>query len=870
MRFQVLGPVRGWCGPTELDLGTPKQREMLAALLLAGGRPLSTEQLIDSIWGEAAPSAPERSLWVYAARLRRAFGDAAGALTSLNRGYRLDLAPGQLDLTAFEEIVANARQARAAGNSVAAVRLWDQALALSQAQPLLGLGSPGVLAARERLTERLHAVREDRFEALLTVGRPTEIIDELTAHCRAHPLRERPHALRMLALYRCGRQSEALDVYTRTRRVLNDELGVEPGPDLHAAQQQILNAGHSGKPAIALLNHSVQDRLMPPWPQPLPAQLPADVSDFIGRETLVARLERYLDNRADRPGLLVMTGMAGIGKTTLAVHLAHRARDRHPDGQLFVELGGTDGRPVEPDAVLGSLLRAIGVTEDEIPPNGNARAALWRSLVVDKRLLLVLDDARDAEQVRQLLPGTPTATVLVTSRASMVGLLGAHLAPLDVLTPEESLGLLRSMAGADRIAAELPAARHIVAACGRLPLALRIMGTRLAARPLWSMAVVAQRLADERRRLSELTVGDVTIESTFRYSYHQLGPETARAFVLLAIPAVTDLSARAAAAVLKREPDVAEKICEQLVDLGLLQSPVPGRYRYHDLLRLFASELSAEVGSERMQVLPRLLEFLLASAKNVAAMHNPGQPICYLTSTSVPGERPADRHEALAWFAAERATMLALHRQVVATEPELAPLCVDLAMVCAVCVDASEQLPQLVGVVRALADMAMERGDRRTWARGQVAMGVFRQLGLGEFDVLDEIGEAARILHELGEVVPALTADDVMASAAAHQGRFELAEYHHRAGIARIREIGGSDAGEATARVGLAGSYCLARWVVDAVDAAERGDCAGSACRRWRTGGAGTARTRLRDHVARRRSGCRDPDRRGRNRGVDR
>ncbi|WP_067677069.1 AfsR/SARP family transcriptional regulator [Nocardia miyunensis] len=603
MRFEVLGPVRGWRGPTELDLGTPKQREMLAALLLAGGRPLSIDQLIDAVWGVDVPKAPERSLWVYAARLRRAFGDA-DALISLNRGYRLDLAPGQLDLTAFEEAVASAGQARAAGDCLAAVGLWDRALSLCRAQPLLGLGSPGVVAARARLTERLLAVREDRFEALLTVGRPGEMIDELTAHCHAHPLRERPHALRMLALYHCGRQSEALEVYTRIRRLLDDELGVEPGPDLHAAQRQILRADLPGAPAPALPDRAQVRR----GPQPPPAQLPVDVVDFVGRHTLVAGLERHLDDRADRPGLLTITGMAGIGKTTLAVHLAHRARESHPDGQLFVELGGSAGRPVEPDAVLGSLLRTIGVAEDEIPSNGGARAALWRSLLADKRLLLVLDDALDAEQVRPLLPGTATATVLVTSRAAMVGLLGARLVPLAAFTPGESLELLGSMVDARRLAAEPPAARRIVAACGHLPLAVRIMGARLAARPGWSMAAVAQRLADERRRLGELVVGDVRIESTFRNSYRQLAPEAARAFVLLAIPAVTELSAAAAAEVLEREPHVAEQICEQLVDLGLLQSPAPGRYRYHDLLRLFAFELSAEAVPERTRASSRPLD----------------------------------------------------------------------------------------------------------------------------------------------------------------------------------------------------------------------------------------------------------------------
>ncbi len=322
-----------------------------------------------------------------------------------------------------------------------------------------------------------------------------------------------------------------------------------------------------------------------------------------------------------------LAGIGGVGKTTLAVHVAHQARSAFPDGQLYMDLQGAGPRAAEPETVLGSFLRALGTADSAIPDSLEERAALYRSVLDGRRVLVLLDNAKDAAQVRPLLPGTEGCAALVTSRVRMVDLAGAHLVDLDVMSPDEALSLFTKIVGEERVAAERKAALDVVAACGFLPLAIRIAASRLAARRTWTVSVLAAKLADERRRLDELQAGDLAVKATFELGYGQLEPAQARAFRLLGLADGPDISLAAAAAVLDLPVDDTEDLLESLVDTSLLESAAPGRYRYHDLVRLYAracAERDEHPPSERDAAMSRLLDFYLATVSGVYLIERPG------------------------------------------------------------------------------------------------------------------------------------------------------------------------------------------------------------------------------------------------------
>ncbi|MFI6316808.1 BTAD domain-containing putative transcriptional regulator [Nonomuraea sp. NPDC050556] len=645
LRFSLLGPVRAWRDDQELDLGSPQQRLVLAVLLLAEGRTVGLDQLIDALWSEAPPRTAAHVLRTYVSRLRAVLGP--DALLSVGDGYALRA--GTCDVADLQRLYGEARYA--------------EALALWQGEPLAGLAGHYADAQRARLAEQRLTALEHRLVHDLDQGKHAEVVAELNTLCAEHPTRERLRGLFMLALYRAGRQAEAIGVYTDTRQLLADQLGVDPSPELAQLYQRIITADPTLAPTPTT----------PPAPTgQVPRQIPADTADFTGREREVEEMATAL--RSGQTSALVVSAVAGaggVGKTTLALHVAHRLAGHYPDGQLFVDLRGAGPHPLEPDTVLASFLRALGCAE--APEDPAERAALYRSTVAGRRLLVVLDNASGLSQVRPLLPGSADCGVLITSRTRLTGLSGAHQVDLDVLDPAEALHLLTRIIGETRVTAERPAAMDLVAACGFLPLAIRIAAARLAARPNWNISTLLDRLADERRRLTELRAGDLAIEATFSLGYEQLDTAHARAFRLLAVPDAADLSLAAAAALLDLPEHEAEDICEELVDVSMLESLTPGRYRFHDLLKIYARSRENDEDARRA-ALDRLLDSYLATMSAALRLIIPGDRRVGTAELSF-----ADTAAVTDWAEAEELSVLSCVQQAART-----PGC-DLGRAIALC-----------------------------------------------------------------------------------------------------------------------------------------------------------------------------------------
>ncbi|GAA4207988.1 transcriptional regulator AfsR [Streptosporangium oxazolinicum] len=731
LRFAVLGPVQAWRDGFELDLGTPLQRSILAMLLLRESRAITPAEMIDAIWGDDAPPRALGALRTYVSRLRAVLEPGRSPrtrpelLTSVGRGYALLLNGGSLDLLLFERGVQEAEAARREGDSARAAESLRASLALYTGEPLAGAVGPYADHQRGRLAERRMSVLEVLMDLDLELGRHADVLSELIALTADHPLRERLRAQLMLAYYRCGRKAEALAAFADTRATLIEELGIEPGPDLTNMHQRILTGDPAlvpaptgpARPAPAEVTEVAETaaregreaRRPEPEPEPAraaeiratvttpelprPAQLPAAVSDFTGRRQIITRLRTLLSSQDGSEGVPVaaISGIGGVGKTALAVHVAHAMHDLFPDGQLYADLRGYGEEPTEPESVLAAFLRGLGLPADAIPDGMAERSALFRSLLADRRMLVLLDNARDAAQVSQLLPGSAGCAAIVTSRGKLADLASARLIDLDVMEPDEALALFGIVAGVERVEAERAVAMDVVAACGFLPLAVRIVAARLAARPSWTVASLVPRLADERRRLDEMRVGNLAVEATFALGYGQLNPAQARAFRLLSLPGGPDISVGAASGLLALDPMDTEDVLESLVDASLLEAPAPGRYRFHDLLKLFArrvaertenateescaagetrrgerrgSGVSVVIGGEGEAALRRLLDFYLASARSAHRLAYEGSTMADRLRVTGTGHVFASADEAVAWLSVEAESLFASIAQV--------------------------------------------------------------------------------------------------------------------------------------------------------------------------------------------------------------
>ncbi|MEW2464213.1 BTAD domain-containing putative transcriptional regulator [Streptomyces sp. NPDC046994] len=653
VRWTLLGSLAGRRAGENLVLGPPQRRSVLAALLVRNGSPVTLAEFIDVLWGQQPPENAANVVHRHIGELRRLLEPglkrrATGQwLLPSAEGYRLRTEPGCLDLQEFRSLV---HQARATTASPGPLDLWVQALSLWTAPVVRGITPQAAQHPMFTGLQREYAAAlAEAADAALQTGAPEAVVAPLQVAVRSDPLDEPLQARLILCLAAAGRQSEALDNYQSVRSVLADELGIDPGAELKEAHRRVLSGLPPHMPSASV---SVPPAQLPPAPEP-----------FTGRRAEVARLVAEVDGAAAVPGagrtlvIGAIGGMAGVGKTALALHLAHRLSDRFPDGQLYADLRGFDPSrpPLSPQDVLRGFLCGLGVMPQHMPRDPDGQTALYRSVLAGRRVLVVLDNALDSDQVRPLLPGTSDSLVLVTSRNKLLGLVaneGARPVDLGVLDEAEARALLADRVGSARTAAEPEAVREITALCGRLPLALAIVAARLATHRGFTMAAVAQHMR-ETGPLSGFVGPDsaLDIRNVFSWSCQKLSPAAARLFRLLALRPGPDITAPAAAALADRTVTATGRSLAELSQTHLVIEHVPGRFALHDLLQAYALELVEAETSEREQqaVLRRVLDHYLLLARAAAAVVDP-------EATSESTVFP-HAESALGWFSSERGVL---------------------------------------------------------------------------------------------------------------------------------------------------------------------------------------------------------------------
>ncbi|MDF5757183.1 BTAD domain-containing putative transcriptional regulator [Spongiactinospora sp. TRM90649] len=705
MEFRVLGPLEVAVGDRRLDLGGIRQRTVLALLLLDPNRIVTIGRLMVAIYGDNPPTTSRSQVQICISALRRMFAKHGvnDLISTHSQGYAIQAGAEQIDAHRFESLLQRARQSRETGDAEDAARQYREALSLWRGPVLDGIESRLVQSAAGRLTENRIAAQQDCIELELELGRHQDLVGELTELVEEHPLRERLRGQLMLALYRSGRQAEALQVYRTARRTMIDELGLEPNEHLQRLEYAILTSDErlavpvkqAPAPDPAPAPQPVEEEPRPPQPGGnVPHMLPTDIADFTGRTKQVEEIRQQLvlaaeDRSRFAVPVIVIAGKAGIGKSTIAVHTSHSVSDRFPDGQLYADLHGAASRPISPMQVLERFLRALRVSGSAIPDTLDERAEMYRDLLADRRMLVVLDDAGNEGQVVPLLPGNPACAVIVTSRSRLAGLAGAIHVDVDVFDVNQSIDLLSRIAGAERVQSEADAAANLAELCGQLPLALRIAGARLSARPHWSIEQLAGRLEDETRRLDELKHGEMGIRASISLTYESTSEQARRLFRRLAILDAQLFSAWVSAALLDEPLDDTQDLLDDLADAQLIETTGVGhgihsQYRFHDLIRVFARErLAAEESSaERSAALGRVLGALLFLAE-AAHRKEYGGDFAQVYSDAVRWPLPGKLVDQLVsnplvWYERERLTLVSGIRQ--AAQAGLSALSWDLAI----------------------------------------------------------------------------------------------------------------------------------------------------------------------------------------------
>ncbi|WP_369147005.1 tetratricopeptide repeat protein [Streptomyces sp. R44] len=825
MRFTILGPVEAVAPGSDAPDLAPRHRAVLAYLLLHAGVAISTDRLIDAMWGPLPPDSARAQIQTTIAAIRRMLraSEADRMLATRPAGYVITPEPGQLDLAEFTRLIAKAPAGSdEPGDTADRIRA---ALALWRGEPLAGISAHYVEGARARLNGQLLTAVERLAELELARGRHDDLIDELSAHAAANPLRERLCCRLMLALHRAGRQTDALHVARTFRENLAEQQGLDPGHAFSKLEQDILRDAPDLRPPIGAA---------PVRPQGVNF-LPYDVPDFTGREGELDGLIRLWSG--DNGGVVTISaidGMAGVGKTTLAVHAAHRLADHFPDGQLFIDLQAhTAGQaPLDAGAALEVLLGQLGVPTPHIPASVADRAALWRSELSGRRVLAVLDNALGADQVRPLLPGASRALILITSRRRLIDLDGAHALSLDVLPAADAVELFTAIVG-ERAATEPLAVLDVLQLCGFLPLAVRIAAARLHHRPRWTVAHLADRLRDQRRRLSELATSERGVAAAFTLSYQQLTADQQRMFRLLGLQPGRDISPEAASALTGMPLDQAETILEDLLDAHVLTQHQLGRYTFHDLLREHALGTAAaqEPPDAQREALGRLFHHYLHTASAaIDHLYPEGRnrrP--RIPAPDVPAWAPQDEAEAITWLDGERANLMAsgqyaaehdwlphtsqlastLHRYLLGHAHQADALALhdlalragrrsgDRAAEARTLIDLGEvhfwwhgAYEQAAEHYRHALDLARETGDQVAEARALTGLGVVSTRRRDYDQAHDHCAQSLVLFRELGDHGGEARTLADLGIVHERRGRYEGAHEHQRQALDLYRETG--------------------------------------------------------------------------------
>lgn len=815
VRFQLLGHVSARSEHGPVPLGTARQRAVLAALLVEPGRPVPLDQLVERVWGTTAPRSARQTLHSYISRLRSVLDDAGGpAPARRSGGYALDVDPTAVDLHQFRAL---AVQARCADDSRADA-LWQDAMGLWRGKPFADLDSVWLRSFAVTLEAERQAAELDHFDLLLRRGEHARLLPDVAAAVRAHPLDERLAGQLMLALYRCGRQADALAHFRQVQECLADELGSDPGAALCELYQRILR--HDSELAVPA-TASGPDRSIPAANAAAgasrPAQLPLDVAGFTGRDADLRRLDELLSAPVgDAPTRTVVItairGTAGVGKTALAVHWAHRVAHDFPDGQLYVNLRGYDPeQPMRPADALARFLVALGVPERDIPLDDDERAARYRSELADRRMLIVLDNAGNVAQVRPLLPGSGSSLVLVTSRDSLAGLValhGAHQVGLDLLPGTEAVSLLHRLIG-DRVVAEPSAAATLAEQCARLPLALRVAAVLATSRPDRTLAEVVAELADRQERLELLDVGGdpyAAVHAVFSWSIQHLSEQAARTFRRLGLHPGPDLDPYVAAALTGLAPSAARRLLDELVSAHLLHRTGPGRYGMHDLLRAYAADLTLvhDAAQGRDAACDRLLGYYETAAYAAVNTLYPAE-VQYRPDDSWAGAPIPDLTEpasARDWLQTERSCLVAIAEH--AADHRRSAYVVGLARILHRYVNSTRAVDLSTVSTHALR-AAEEVGDLNGQAH------VLRQLGVadsqvGQFDAaVEHHRRALALFRQTGDTTGEAHTLSNLATIDHRRGDHKAALDGHQRAVALARQAGDRFV-EATALNNLAGA----------------------------------------------------------------
>ncbi|WP_314221007.1 AfsR/SARP family transcriptional regulator [Streptomyces zaehneri] len=799
--FTVLGPVRAWRGAEEVDLGSPQQRTVLVALLLSRGAAVPAEQLIDAVWGTEAPSSARGTLRTYVHRLRRALDDdgAPSVITSAGLGYQLLAPRGALDLDVFRDLLTRAERALDEREFKDTAEHLREALGLWQGSALSGVRGEYADARRHGLDDQRLSAELLLMRAEIELGSHTLAVGRLSGLVSEHPLDERFREMLMLALYRSGRQAAALATYREIRELLAQELGVDPGPGLQTMFQRVLraDAGLAAPASPAPAAGSTSASAAAPAPDPArrksahvrsravavptpPAQLPAALAAFVGREAELASVSRRVAR--SEAAITVVTGMAGVGKTTFAVRWARDIAGDFPDGQIYLNLRGFDhsSTPLAPGQAIGTALDALGADSAEVPQDMDARAAFYRTWLSGRQVLLLLDNARDAAQVRPLLPGSPGCQVIVTSRDQMAGLVaveGAHPIPLGALSDAEGHSLLARRLGGDRTAAEPEATAEIVALCRRLPLALAVIAGRAATRPALTLSAIVAELRESAGGLDAFDSGDAAadVRAVFSYSYRALGAEAARLFRLLSLHPGPDAAPGSLASLVGLPVPRTRRLLDELLRAHLVDEHSPGRYTSHDLLAAYASELLHEEDTEeeRTTARRRLLDHYLHSGVNARL---------YLSSVPTPANvriPPAAPGVHIAQFDGERTTATTA-RDWFDAEHNVLLACVELT--------------------------AARRLDTYAWPLAW-ALGPYLERRFKWNEVKTAFRQAREAAQRLGDLFAEGYAHGALAQASVSSGSLEDASAHMTRALELFTEFGDPGA--------LGKAHSQASWVVE-------------------------------------------------------